>query len=167
LSPNANGKASQLNTYFKINYSDRMLHQKCKNLSSLGFSVEEGDEVSKSGIAYGYRLKGHDYLVFDRKRDRIATILVVKGSVKPHNNFFRRCTCDSFPIDGGNRILGLKRGLRGHEGTELGSIVLIPNPPFLSFSQPGHENCRVVVFKAVQLHFWRICKRYCLETSKL
>ena len=28
---------------------------------------EEGDEVSKSEIAYGYKLKGHEYLVFDKK----------------------------------------------------------------------------------------------------
>jgi DNA end-binding protein Ku len=26
-----------------------------------------GDEVPKSEIAFGYKLKGHDYLVFDKK----------------------------------------------------------------------------------------------------
>ena len=44
-----------------------MLHQKCKTPISYKLFCEEGDEVSKSEIAYGYKLKGHDYLVFDKK----------------------------------------------------------------------------------------------------
>jgi DNA end-binding protein Ku len=44
-----------------------MLHQKCKTPISYKLFCEEGDEVSKSEIAYGYKLKGHDYLVFDKR----------------------------------------------------------------------------------------------------
>jgi DNA end-binding protein Ku len=47
--------------------SFRMLHQKCKTPISYKIFCQEGDEVSKSEIAYGYRLKGHEYLVFDKK----------------------------------------------------------------------------------------------------
>ena len=47
--------------------SFRMLHQKCKTPISYKLFCEEGDEVSKSEIAYGYKVKGHDYLVFDKK----------------------------------------------------------------------------------------------------
>jgi DNA end-binding protein Ku len=47
--------------------SFRMLHQKCKTPITYKLFCEEGDEVSKSEIAYGYKLKGHDYLVFDKK----------------------------------------------------------------------------------------------------
>ena len=47
--------------------SFRMLHQKCKTPISYKLFCEEGDEVSKSEIAFGYKLKGHDYLVFDKK----------------------------------------------------------------------------------------------------
>jgi non-homologous end joining protein Ku len=39
--------------------SFRMLHQKCKTSISYKLFCEEGDEVSKSEIAYGYKLKGH------------------------------------------------------------------------------------------------------------
>jgi DNA end-binding protein Ku len=45
----------------------RMLHQKCKTPISYKLFCEEGDEVSKSEIAYGYKVKGHDFLVFDKK----------------------------------------------------------------------------------------------------
>src|SRR5271157_5716798 len=45
----------------------RMLHRKCKTPISYKLFCEEGDEVSKSEIAYGYKLNGHDYLVFDKK----------------------------------------------------------------------------------------------------
>lgn len=47
--------------------SFRMLHQKCKTPISYKLFCEEGDEVPKSEIAYGYKVKGHDYLVFDKK----------------------------------------------------------------------------------------------------
>jgi DNA end-binding protein Ku len=47
--------------------SFRMLHQKCKTPISYKIFCQEGDEVPKSEIAYGYRLKRHDYLVFDKK----------------------------------------------------------------------------------------------------
>ncbi len=47
--------------------SFRMLHQKCKTPISYKIFCQEGDEVPKSEIAYGYRLKGHEYLVFDKK----------------------------------------------------------------------------------------------------
>ena len=47
--------------------SFRMLHEKCKTPISYKLFCEEGDEVSKSEIAYGYKLKGHDYLVFDKR----------------------------------------------------------------------------------------------------
>ena len=47
--------------------SFRMLHEKCKTPISYKLFCEEGDEVSKSEIAYGYKLKGHDYLVFNKK----------------------------------------------------------------------------------------------------
>jgi len=47
--------------------SFRMLHQKCKTPISYKLFCQEGDEVPKSDIAYGYKLKGHDYLVFDKK----------------------------------------------------------------------------------------------------
>ena len=47
--------------------SFRMLHQKCKTPISYKLFCEEGDEVPKSEIAFGYKLKGHDYLVFDKK----------------------------------------------------------------------------------------------------
>jgi len=47
--------------------SFRMLHQKCKTPISYRIFCQEGDEVPKSEIAYGYRLKGHEYLVFDKK----------------------------------------------------------------------------------------------------
>ena len=40
--------------------SFRMLHQKCKTPISYRTFCQEGDEVPKSEIAYGYRLKGHD-----------------------------------------------------------------------------------------------------------
>jgi DNA end-binding protein Ku len=52
--------------------SFRMLHEKCKTPISYRIFCEEGDEVPKSEIAYGYRLKGHEYLVFDKKE--IASI---------------------------------------------------------------------------------------------
>jgi len=45
----------------------RMLHRKCKTPISYKLFCEEGDEVPKSDISYGYKLKGHDYLVFDKK----------------------------------------------------------------------------------------------------
>ena len=45
----------------------RMLHQKCKTPISYKLFCEEGDEDSKSEIAYGYKVKGHDFLVFDKK----------------------------------------------------------------------------------------------------
>jgi non-homologous end joining protein Ku len=45
-----------------------MLHRKCKTPISYRLFCEEGDEVPKSEIAYGYKMKGHDYLVFDKKR---------------------------------------------------------------------------------------------------
>ena len=38
----------------------RMLHQKCKTPFSYRIFCEEGDEVPKSEIAYGYRLKKYD-----------------------------------------------------------------------------------------------------------
>jgi DNA end-binding protein Ku len=44
-----------------------MLHQKCKTPISYKIFCQEGDEVPKSEVAYGYKLKGHDYLVFDKK----------------------------------------------------------------------------------------------------
>jgi DNA end-binding protein Ku len=44
-----------------------MLHQKCKTPISYKLFCEEGEEVPKSEIAFGYKLKGHDYLVFDEK----------------------------------------------------------------------------------------------------
>ena len=44
-----------------------MLHQKCKTPISYKLFCEDGDEVPKSEIALGYKLKGHDYLVFDKK----------------------------------------------------------------------------------------------------
>jgi DNA end-binding protein Ku len=47
--------------------SFRMLHQKCKTPISYRIFCQEGDEVPKSEIACGYRLKGHEYLVFDKK----------------------------------------------------------------------------------------------------
>ena len=47
--------------------SFRMLHQKCKTPISYRIFCQEGDEVPKSEIAYGYSLKGHEYLVFDKK----------------------------------------------------------------------------------------------------
>jgi hypothetical protein len=45
----------------------RMLHQKCKTPISYRIFCQEGDEVPKSEITYGYRLKGHEYLVFNKK----------------------------------------------------------------------------------------------------
>jgi DNA end-binding protein Ku len=48
--------------------SFRMLHQKCKTPISYRLLCEEGDEVSKSEIAWVYKLRVHDYLVFDKKR---------------------------------------------------------------------------------------------------
>jgi DNA end-binding protein Ku len=47
--------------------SFRMLHQKCKTPISYKLFCEEGDEVPKSEIAFGHKLEGHDYLVFDKK----------------------------------------------------------------------------------------------------
>jgi DNA end-binding protein Ku len=47
--------------------SFRMLHQKCRTPISYKLFCEEGDEVPKSEIAYGYKLKGHDYLVLSKK----------------------------------------------------------------------------------------------------
>lgn len=47
--------------------SFRMLHEKCKTPISYKLFCEEGDEVPKSEIAYGYKVKGHDYLIFDKK----------------------------------------------------------------------------------------------------
>jgi len=44
-----------------------MLHQKCKTPISYRLFCEEGDEVPKSEIAFGYKVKGHDYLVLDKK----------------------------------------------------------------------------------------------------
>jgi hypothetical protein len=38
--------------------SFRMLHQKCKTPISYKLFYEEGDEVSKTEIAYGYKVKG-------------------------------------------------------------------------------------------------------------
>jgi non-homologous end joining protein Ku len=40
-----------------------MLHQKCKTPIYYRLFCEEGDEVAKREIAYGYKLKRHDYLV--------------------------------------------------------------------------------------------------------
>ena len=47
--------------------SFRMLHRKCKTPISDKLFCEESDEVPKSEIAFGYMLKGNDYLVFDKK----------------------------------------------------------------------------------------------------
>jgi len=58
--------------------SFRMLHQKCKTLISYKLFCEEGDEVSRSEIAYGYKVKGHDYLVFDKKE--IDSAIPVHGA---------------------------------------------------------------------------------------
>lgn len=44
-----------------------MLHRKCQTPLSYRLFCEEGDEVSKSEIAYGYKVKGQDFLVFDKK----------------------------------------------------------------------------------------------------
>ena len=44
-----------------------MLHSKCKTPISYRLFCEEGDEVPKSEMAYGYKVKEHDYLVFDKK----------------------------------------------------------------------------------------------------
>jgi non-homologous end joining protein Ku len=43
-----------------------MLHRKCKTPISYKLFCEEGDEVQKNEIAFGYRLKGHDYLVLNK-----------------------------------------------------------------------------------------------------
>jgi non-homologous end joining protein Ku len=56
--------------------SFRMLHRKCKTPISYKLFCEEGDEVPKSEISFGYKLKGHDYLVFDKKRDRFCKTCV-------------------------------------------------------------------------------------------
>jgi len=45
--------------------SFRMLHQRCKTPISYRIFCEKGDKVPRSEIAYGYKLKGHDYLAFD------------------------------------------------------------------------------------------------------
>ena len=45
----------------------RMLHQKCTTPISYKLFCEEGDEVPKSEISFGYKMKGHDYLVLDKK----------------------------------------------------------------------------------------------------
>ena len=37
---------------------------------SYGLFCEEGDKVLKSDMAYGYKLKGHNYLVFDKIQER-------------------------------------------------------------------------------------------------
>ena len=55
-----------------------MLHQKCKTPISYRIFCEEGDEVPKSEIAYGYRLKGHDYLVFNKKEINSAKPISTK-----------------------------------------------------------------------------------------
>jgi DNA end-binding protein Ku len=47
--------------------SFRMLHRKCNTPISYRLFCEEGDEVPKSDISYGYKLKGHDYVVLDKK----------------------------------------------------------------------------------------------------
>ena len=44
-----------------------MLHQKCNTPIFYKLFCEEGDEVPKSEMAYGYQLKGHDYLVLYKK----------------------------------------------------------------------------------------------------
>jgi DNA end-binding protein Ku len=41
--------------------------RKCKTPISYKIFCQEGDEVPKSEIAYGYRLNGREYLVFDKK----------------------------------------------------------------------------------------------------
>jgi Ku protein len=51
----------------EIKISFRMLHQKCKTPISCRIFCEEGNEIPKSEIAHGYKLKGHDYLFFDKK----------------------------------------------------------------------------------------------------
>ena len=48
--------------------SFRMLHQKCKTPISYKLLCEEGDEVSKSEIAYGYKLKGMSISSSTKKR---------------------------------------------------------------------------------------------------
>ena len=58
--------------------SFRMLHQKCKTPVSFKLFCKEGDEVSKSEIAYGYKVKGHDYLVFDKKEINSAKPMSTK-----------------------------------------------------------------------------------------
>jgi DNA end-binding protein Ku len=44
-----------------------MLHRKCNTPISYKLFCEEGDEVSKSEITYGYKLKRQDYLILDKK----------------------------------------------------------------------------------------------------
>jgi len=43
-----------------------MLHKKFETPISYRLFCEEGDKVPKSEIAFGYKLKGHGYLVFDK-----------------------------------------------------------------------------------------------------
>jgi hypothetical protein len=43
-----------------------MLDEKCKTPISYKLFCGEGDEVPKSELAYGYKLKGHEYLVFGK-----------------------------------------------------------------------------------------------------
>jgi DNA end-binding protein Ku len=54
--------------------SFRMLHQKCNTPISYRLFCEEGNEVPKSEIAYGHKLKGHDYLVLDKKRSILQNL---------------------------------------------------------------------------------------------
>lgn len=51
---------------------------------------------------------------------------------------FRRCTCASFPIDGGLKILGLK-GL--HEARVFASLSVMDSS---SFSDPAVKNVHVI-----------------------
>jgi hypothetical protein len=52
---------------FERKISFRMLHDKCSTSISCRLFCEEGDEVPKSEIAFGYELKGQDCLVLDKK----------------------------------------------------------------------------------------------------
>jgi DNA end-binding protein Ku len=71
--------------------SFRMLHQKCKTHIFYKLFCEEGDEVSKSEITYGYKLEGHDYLVFDKKE--IVSAKTVSSKLIELDKFI-----ESFPL---------------------------------------------------------------------
>jgi DNA end-binding protein Ku len=47
--------------------SFRMLHRKCETPISYKLFCEEGDEVPRSEIVYGYKLKDHEYIILDKK----------------------------------------------------------------------------------------------------